>query len=496
MSLPRTNIDLRAYVPVAAALFAAAVTMWAPQAFNDGDTWWHVAAGRWMIEHLQIPHTDPFSYTRPGVAWQTHEWLSEILMAGAFRIAGWSGVLALFGLFTGAAAYLMSRRVTKSLGGVTVLVVLALAFACMGPSLLLRPHLLMLPVLTTWLMELLAARDANRPPHLAWALLMIPWANLHGSFVFGYLLAAAFALEALLAANTWPERIDVVRGWGLFGLASLAAALITPHGIDGLIFPFQVMTMTTLNGINEWQASNFTRITAFELAIIATLFIGLGRGVKMGMVRLLTLLLLTHMALQHVRHVIVLALVAPMLLAEPIAIALAQRPLLGAPPRRALAATLILGFVLLGVRIALPMHRADNVSSPISAMAAVPAELRARPVFNEYSFGGYLIFERVKVYIDGRADMYGDDFFRGYLNAIRAGNTSLDRELKQRDIAWTILMRTNPDIAILDARPGWRRLITTERAIVHVRNDALPQDAPPASALPSRGSSAPPSTTR
>jgi hypothetical protein len=193
-----------------------------------------------------------------------------------------------------------------------------------------------------------------------------------------------------------------------------------------------------------------------------------------------------------VRHVIVLALVAPMLLAEPIAIALGQRPHLEPPPRRVLVLTLILGVLLLGGRMAVPLHRTDNIASPISALEAVPDAVRARPVFNEYSFGGYLIFAGVRPYIDGRADMYGDDFFRGYLNAIRGGNTVLDAEIKRRNIVWTILMPSNPDIAILDRMPGWRRLITTRRAIVHVRTDVMPADAPPQA----RGTSAPPSTTR
>jgi hypothetical protein len=37
--------------------------------FRDGDVSWHIAAGRWIIEHRAVPVTDPFSFTMPGTAW-------------------------------------------------------------------------------------------------------------------------------------------------------------------------------------------------------------------------------------------------------------------------------------------------------------------------------------------------------------------------------------------------------------------------------------------
>ena len=78
MSLPQTQISLRSQAPLFAAMLAAAVTMFAPPVLNDGDTWWHLAAGQWILAHQQVPHVDPFSYTMRGHPWQAHEWLSEV----------------------------------------------------------------------------------------------------------------------------------------------------------------------------------------------------------------------------------------------------------------------------------------------------------------------------------------------------------------------------------------------------------------------------------
>src|SRR5215470_12385781 len=78
-------------------LFVPAIVMLTIIAFaqklaKDGDVFWHIAAGQWMLDHGAVPHTDPFSYTFAGAAWNPQEWLSEILMALIYRGGGWSGL--------------------------------------------------------------------------------------------------------------------------------------------------------------------------------------------------------------------------------------------------------------------------------------------------------------------------------------------------------------------------------------------------------------------
>ena len=95
-------------VPAIAALVMYGVVLFAPQVLYDADTFWHIAAGELMLDTRQVIHADPFSHTMPGKEWQTHEWFSEILMALAWRAAGWNGVVILGGLAAGAAAALIA----------------------------------------------------------------------------------------------------------------------------------------------------------------------------------------------------------------------------------------------------------------------------------------------------------------------------------------------------------------------------------------------------
>lgn len=454
----------------AAALFMAVLVLFAQGTLNDPDTYWHLAAGGWILDHRAVPRVDVFSHTMAGAPWVPHEWLAEVLMALAFRAGGFPGLLVLFGVAGATAAGLAAQRLSRSLSPVGVAMALALAVGCLAPSLVARPHLLVLPVLVGWVCLLLAARDRDRAPPLAAALLMALWANLHGSYVLGLGLAGAFGLEALLESK---DRLAAVRRWGLFGLACALAAAATPNGLSGLIHPFAITSMSALPTITEWRPADFSAVTPFEIAILATVFVCLWKGVKVPPLRLLLVLALLHLALQHLRHQMVLGAVAPLILAPYIGQALGRETAAPQGLRRPwLAAAALLGVVLVATRLAAPVVRDDAVT-PARALAHVPAELRAQPVLNDYDFGGYLIFSGVRPFIDGRADMYGDAFTRTYMRADAGDPATLATVLREHRIAWTLLRPQSGVARRLDADPAWRRLYADDRAVVHVR--ARPQ---------------------
>lgn len=98
--------------------------------------------------------------------------------------------------------------------------------------------------------------------------------------------------------------------------------------------------------------------------------------------------------------------------------------------------------------------------------------LRSKPVLNDYAFGGYLIFRSVRPFIDSRADLFGDAFLERFSRIIRPDPEALESALKHYDIAWTILAPGEGVTALMDAKPGWRRLYADRYAVVHVRDDA------------------------
>ena len=462
---------------VAVLLFALACA--SPNLLADGDTWSHLATGEWIIAHGAVPRADPFSHSMPGAPWTAHEWLSEILLTLAFRCGGWSGVVLLTAAAAAGAALMMGLTVARDLSGGALGFTVLLGVALWAPSLLARPHVLALPLVAAWTVALLDARDRDKAPPLSLALLMTLWSNMHGGFVFGLALIAPFALEAAHAAPRG-TRLAALRAWILFGLAAVAAALANPYGVEALLFPFRLMGVENLSRISEWSPQDFGHVGPMEIALLVLVGFALTRPMATPPVRAAMLAGLLAMALQHARHAQLLGLIGPMLLAKPIAAATAAVRPEGdgrQVARAALAASLAAAVALAPLRFAAPIVRVDGQSAPISALRAVPPELRAAPVLNDYSFGGYLIWSHVRPFIDGRADMFGDAMLGLYWKLAAGDPSTVEETLSRYRIAWTIFAPDTRIVAILDREPGWRRLYADGVAVVHVRDGAAPEAA-------------------
>lgn len=463
-----TDRQFRTALPIIAALIGYAVFLFAPQVLNDGDTWWQLAAGQWILHHRAIPFTDHFSYTFAGVPWVAQEWLSEVLTALAYRGGGWDGVLMLYGAAAALTFGMLALHLRRWTDGPCLLLLLILGAACTSGSLLVRPHLLALPVLELWTAGLLIARSRRTAPSLWLLPLMVLWANLHGSFMLGLLLPFPLALEAVVEAG--PDRAAVLRGWAGFILGGFLAALANPHFWHLLLFPFHLLAMKDLGDITEWAPPDFAILQPIEVALGVFLYATLSRGIRLPALRLLLLIGLLYLALTHARHDMLAGIIGALLLAEPLGRAF------GAPDRQESTAGLawpIAGLaalaLLTGLRLAHPLVRGDNTVSPIAALDHVPPAIVRTPVFNAYDFGGYLIFRGIPPFIDGRADLYGGRFMSAYLKAMQPDMAEFDRLVRRYHIHWAILHTGSPLAGVLPVLPGWRLLYGDRTAVVFVR---------------------------
>jgi len=477
LSLPLI-FGLAVYIPL---LFAARAVL------GDPDTYWHIATGRWIIAHRTVPHSDMFSFSMPGAPFTPPEWLAEIGIAWLYDHFGWAALVAATALSVAVALTILLRSLLRSLMPAHALIATVLAALLALPHLLARPHILALPILVWWAAALVAARSEDRPPRLWLVPLMILWANLHSSYIFGLGLAALLGGEALLSARDRRARLDTLRGWGLFIALSVAVASITPFGLDGLLLPVRLATMSTLGLIREWQSPNFQQFQPLEVWIMTLLLGALAGGWRLPLTRILMLLVLLHMALRQGRYGELLGFVGPLLLAPALAPQLAARPggrqvsfldrgmtaLTGPAGPRGFA---IAGAVLLAASVVVlrgGIARGADAITPAAALAAVAEHHLEGPVFNDYAFGGYLIFTGVKPFIDGRY-FYGDAFIKRYFDATFVLSDELPRLLAEYRIAWTLLGAKSPAVVLLDHLPGWKRLYADDIAVVHVAADAAP----------------------
>ena len=450
---------------------------------RDPDTFWHIAVGRWIIEHRAVPDHGIFSATMADAPWIDQEWLAEVLMGCGYDHFGWAALAIGTALCEAVAIAIVLRCLLGLLPPLYAMFATVLAAVLSSPHLLARPYILTIPILVVWLVALVRARSENRAPSPWFPLLIVLWANLHGSFVFGLGIAALLAAEAVLLAPDRPARFRAARDWGCFGALALGAALMTPYGVSGLSAPFHLVNMSALTYIGEWQGVNFSQSWAMTIMIwlLTVLFAALTLGWRFPPIRVAIVLLLLAMALKHLRYMELLGPVSALLIAPSLALhwdrqwapsseidhlmAELSRP--ANWPGIVIAGVVMMGVGTLGLR--------DGNAHPVEATfpAAAIAEVKAKhidgPVFNSYTFGGSLIFSGIAPFIDGRTELYGDTFVKRYISAVQLTDNRLPELLSDNGIAWTILPAQTPAAVLMDHLPGWRRLYADSAAAVHVR---------------------------
>lgn len=428
---PRAQASL-AWPTLAVTLLAvAAVTV---REVMDPDLWWHMATGRYILSQGRIPAYDVFSYTAAGHRWVTHEWLSDLLLYGGYRLVGFTGLALVFTALVVAAYGLVWLRCQSrpAFTASSVLLAALASWQVYG----VRPQMFSLLFASLYL-TILGSPTAGGRRLWMLAPLTLLWANLHSGFVAGLVIIAVHMVGEELA---WLESRPRGSAWLAPGAARLSlvlvlsgvCSLVTPNGVSGVLFPFGTLSSRAIQDeIREWLSPNFHLSATWPLAAYwLLLVVALGRSPrKLPPGEALLLAGAGAATLYSLRHVQFLSLVGAPLLAERLG------ELWGAPAGqeqrdRAPSPVMQWGLclvaaglaVLLAVRVA-SVHRrtpeVERVIYPSAALDYVEAHgLRGR-IFNTYHWGGYLIWRGHQVFVDGRAEVYGDEVLNEYSRAYR-----------------------------------------------------------------------------
>jgi len=453
----RINLPMLVAVLLIPAVLGSSQTI-----FNDGDVSWHIATGQWILDHRAIPHTDPFSFTWFGKPWVPIEWLAEVLYAAAYRLAGYGAVAALVTAALMALHGTVYLNASRWIRG-SLLPIIAMDFVLL-PMLLARPHVLTWPLIAFWTWLMLRAREQDRAPPLIAAAAMTVWANLHGSFAFGLVIAAAFGLEAFVDSA---DRMRALRQWLVFGIASALACLVNGNGLEGVLHPLRFTQLQMLPLIDEWKPST-PSVTPWFFAVLAiVLALMIWKRPRLPWARWLLLASMLGLALLQVRHQAMLAIVAAMILPQ----GFARGSAIESSSDRLSNRIMLAGAALLVVaRAILPLHPPENDANPWKLIAMVPLELRSQPVLNGYSMGGPLILSGIRPYVDGRGDMYGDQHVVAY-SRIAHGDAKLFNEAVQRwNIRWAMLPKDSKLIPVIQHTAGWRLVTQDKVGVIYARD--------------------------
>lgn len=460
---------------------------------TDPDFWWHLRAGQYIFETRSIPHTDIFSFTFDGREWVTHEWLSEVLIYVIFKWLGWGGLVTGFALIITAAFALSYHSCERrgALGSVSWIAVLLGAVAT-APVWGVRPQMFSLLLTSVFLFILTGCMRAQAGRSL-WLLppLMLLWVNLHGGYVLGLVLITitlfGITLDGLIEKRELKEILRRARPLIFVLAACVIVVPLNPNGVRLFTYPFETLASSAMQeNIEEWFSPNFhqTRFLPLAVLMFAT-FAALALSTKRLRVSELMMLCATAYAvLRSGRHLPIFAFAAIPLLAEHATLWIKSQDWASAifAPEKVLSrrhtilrfGVLVIALVVSTMNVRQILARqpdAEERHFPAKAVAFLRSQNLPGPIFNSYDWGGYLIWKLYperRIYIDGRADVYGDAFIEEFLRASR-GQGDWREPLRRNGIRTVIIKVDSPLASLLAKEDGWSKAFEDGQAVVLVK---------------------------
>jgi hypothetical protein len=482
-------------VAVTVFFFSYSVIILLPGSFllQDADTYWHIHTGQWILDHIQFPVVDSYSHTATGKRWIAIEWLSEIFLALAFKIGEWRGVVIFSGIAIATIIATLCFYLLQNLRFSVAIGWTALTALAISPHFLARPHLFSYILLLVWLIILVDAYDRGdfRPSTPFLCILMILWANLHGSFTFG------LAILYIFAGFSFYEKVvqrDYVQCRNLLFmlLAVSVGALLTPYGVFSALATFEVMNLNyVLRHIAEWKSPDFQERRVHLFLFVALLTAMAGLGIRLWRPRLILFSMVLLLGLSHMRGLLMFFLTTPIILARPVLarsawwraeqhtksqsseITGASDPFLLYLQKRFIAIPVI--FFAVAAFLTAYSWREINIGpakniTPKAAIEFIRSAGITGNVFNSYDFGGYLIFSGIQTFIDGRTPPYTDDFIKKYEETSSLVDIENTFQLLDRyKVSWTILHPKEPLAKALAQSALWDQAYSDEYAVVFVR---------------------------
>ena len=312
------------------------------------------------------------------------------------------------------------------------------------------------------------------------------WANLHGTFTFGFVIAAFAGLDFL--ARTRLSQPRTLAKWVAFGLLCPLVTLINPYGIKAILATFTVASGNeAVAYISEWNPFNARTDVLSEILLLIVISALLVTRIRIRWTYAAFFIFTLHLFLAYSRFQYLWLLLVPVILAADIA---EQFPALSTGRwmqekrdvleraiakhyRRITGVIVASWFAIAAIFLNFSTVTPSDETSASGALAYARTHDLSGNVLNSYNFGGTLIFHGIKTYIDGRTDQL---FLNGFMNATikmgtAAGKPILQKTIEEHAIKWALLKADDERIPFFNELSGWRKAYDDKFAIIYVNDN-------------------------
>ena len=444
---------------VLAAIFGLMVFV-ANIEIKDLDLWLHMGMGKYIVQHgLHVPKVDILSCTIAGKPWINHEWLFQIIVYEIFKHSGAEGLLnfqVILVALTMLVLLILGYNNKKQLASLFILLLVSLVYQGRFTN---RPDLFSLFFFAFYIL-MLSFYIGKRWSIYALFVAQVLWSNIHGFFFFGPL----FVLIGIV--SEWLKRhIPLPWEWNKTGRLTdeefrrlkmifvlvILACLFNPCTVKGAWYPvsifFQISGKSRIffQNIVELQKPivwgtlfSFDHYPYYKLLIILSFLSFVFNRRKIDVSGLIVWLVFLFFSLAAVRNMIFFAFAAYLVfVTNALTISLRDMVPIRISDKKFIHILSITAKILLLVWIlrfgsAVSMNGYFDLDTfewksefggisqrgyPYRAVDFLADNNIQGNFLNGFNTGAYLIgrcFPDIKVFIDGRTEVYGPDFFKYY----------------------------------------------------------------------------------
>jgi hypothetical protein len=445
------------------------------------DLTYHLRAGAEMLAGGGLPTADTWTFTALGASWTDQQWGAQVILGAVYQLGSWTGLALFRAVLTGlifGCLYLIGRR--RGLIARDAALLSLVAFGVSAATLSLRPQYLGMALFAV---VLLLVTDRRVHPRGIWLvpLIVLVWANIHGSFFLGPLVLGLAWLEDLHDRVPRPHRALAA------ALASVVAACVTPFGPSVWVYAFGLSTNKLVTErITEWQPTSLHDLPGmvFFASVVAVVALIARRGARTSWPTLAWLAVFFAIGVYAIRGIAwwplgAVAAIAGVLVTSRVPDA--SRPVaLGTPAMRRLNVVVAAVLLMAGVAL-LPVWRPvqPETGAPKGAVSYAPpgitAALRglAHPgdhVFNPQRWGSWFEFAlpEVLVTVDSRIELFPTDVWDAYQGVVD-GVDGWQDQLEAWDVHAVVVLETDEALARRLVTAGWRTAYQDEDGSIFIQ---------------------------
>lgn len=454
----------------------------------------HIVNGELISNGVKaVLSTNYYSFTEPAQPFINHHWGSGVVFYHLHGLFGFKGLSVLYILLSLLAVMLMVLGSKHRFGWALPLLAAVSMVPLFAYRVEVRPEGFSYALLAFYFFLFARFRSGNLPFKWLLPILLacqVLWVNLHIFFFFGIVIAACFALDALIN-----DRI-LLKHYALILSSLLVASLLNPQTYKGLLAPltifkeygYMVAENQSVAFMHERfgtpQLIHFEVFAALAIALIGLIFWkGIWKTLVAEMLLVLGFGVLSALAVRGI------PLFALFLIPLFSAVAFHFISALNFKTKESVNAALPwLGMVLCSLFILVPKsylsaRKGYEGLGLVEGIDRCGKFLRAQQIpgniFNNYDFGSYLIYhlhDRQKLFVDNRPEAYSVAFFDSIYKPMQEDEAVWKAKSQEYGINTIVFYRLDntpwaqPFLIKRTQDPDWVAIYVDEVSLVLVKN--------------------------